>query len=98
MTTLTEELDSSLVDALLLLASDEGQNLNEYALMAGVPKSVMASYFVELSDRARHREPPGLVAWMPHPLDPRTSQVFLTPKGMLAAKQLQKQEGRSATA
>ena len=53
---------------------------------------------MELSDRARYREPPGLVAWMPHPLDPRTSQVFLTPEGMLAAKRLQKQQGPSATA
>jgi len=99
MTITPDGLDPCLADALLLLAADEGQNLNAYARMAGVSKSVMASYFVELSDRARHREPPGLVAWMPHPLDPRTSQVFLTPQGMLAAKRLQKQTGaRNAAA
>jgi hypothetical protein len=89
-TIMQEGLDPCLADALLLLATDEGQNLNAYARMAGVSNGVMASYFVELSDRARHREPLGLVAWMPHPLEPRTSQVFLTPKGVLAAKRLKK--------
>ena len=93
MTIMPDGLDPCLADALLLLEADEGQNLNEYARMAGVSKSVMASYFMELSDRARHREPLGLVAWMPHPLEPRTSQVFLTPKGVLAAKRLKKQKG-----
>ena len=93
MTIMPDGLDPCLTDALLLLAADEGQNLNEYARMAGVSKSVMASYFMELSDRARHREPLGLVAWTPHPLEPRTSQVFLTPKGVLAAKRLKKHKG-----
>jgi hypothetical protein len=77
MKNMPEELDPCLADALLLLAADESQNLNAYARMAGVSKSVMASNFMELSDRAC--EPLGLVAWIPHPLEPRTSQVFLTP-------------------
>ena len=98
MTTMQKELEPSLVDALLLLAADEGQNLNAYARMASVSKSVMASYFMELSDRARHRKPLGLVAWTPHPLEPRTSQVFLTPLGMLAVKRLQEQRGARAAA
>jgi hypothetical protein len=98
MTIMQDGLDPCLADALLLLATDEGQNLNAYARMAGVSNGVMASHFVELSDRARHREPLGLVAWMPHPLDPRTSQVFLTPQGMLAAKRLREQRGARAAA
>jgi hypothetical protein len=32
-----------------------------------------------------------LVAWTPHPLEPRRSRVFLTPLGMLALKRLQKE-------
>jgi hypothetical protein len=98
MTIMPDGLDPCLADALLLLAADEGQNLNAYARMASVSKSVMASYFMELSDRARHRKPLGLVAWTPHPLEPRTSQVFLTPLGMLAVKRLQEQRGARAAA
>jgi hypothetical protein len=43
-----------------------------------VSKSVMASSL-------------GLVAWTPHPLEPRTSRVFFPPLGMLAVKRLQEQ-------
>ena len=52
MTIVPEGFDPYLADALLLLAADEGQNLNSYARMSGASKSVMASYFMELSDRA----------------------------------------------
>jgi DNA-binding MarR family transcriptional regulator len=93
MTTMPEGLDPSLADALLLLAADEGQDLNAYARRAGVSNAVMANYLTELSDRARYCEPPGLVIWQPHPLEPRTSQVFLTPKGVLAVKRLQEERG-----
>jgi hypothetical protein len=57
MTIMQDGLDPCLADALLLLATDEGQNLNAYARMAGVSNGVMASYFVELSDRAPPRAP-----------------------------------------
>jgi hypothetical protein len=43
----------------------------------------------ELSDRARHRKTPGLLAWQPHPLKKREAQVFLTPLGVLAVEQSQ---------
>ena len=98
MTIMQDGLDPCLADALLLLAADEGQSLNAYARVAGVSNGVMASYFMELSDRARHCKPLGLVAWRPHPLEPRTSQVFLTPLGMLAVKRLQEQRGARAAA
>jgi hypothetical protein len=68
MTTMPEGLDPSLADALLLLAADEGQDLNAYARRAGVSNAVMANYLTELSDRARYCEPPGLVIWQPHSL------------------------------
>ena len=45
MTIVPEGFDPYLADALLLLAADEGQNLNSYARMSGASKSVMASYF-----------------------------------------------------
>ena len=76
-------------DVLLLIAADEGQGITTYAKRAGVSKTVMSHWINELSDRARHRKTPGLVAWQPHPLKEREAQVFLTPLGVLAAEQLQ---------
>jgi hypothetical protein len=49
----------------------------------------MSHWINELSDRARHRKTPGLLAWQPHPLKEREAQVFLTPLGVLAVEQLQ---------
>jgi hypothetical protein len=68
-------------DVLLLIAADEGQGIATYAKRAGVSKTVMSHWINELSDRARHRKTPGLLAWQPHPLKEREAQVFLTPLG-----------------
>jgi hypothetical protein len=64
-------------DVLLLIAADEGQGIATYAKRAGVvSKTVISHWINELSDRARHRKTPELVAWQPHPLKEREAQVF----------------------
>jgi DNA-binding MarR family transcriptional regulator len=68
--------------AFLLVASEEGRSVTEYAKRAGVTQAVMTRILSALGSRRRGRQAGyDLVQQAPEPEDARTTQTFLTPKG-----------------
>jgi DNA-binding MarR family transcriptional regulator len=68
--------------AFLLVASEEGCGVSEYAKRAGVTQAVMTRILFALGSRRRGREAGyDLVQQAPDPKDSRTTQTFLTLKG-----------------
>jgi DNA-binding MarR family transcriptional regulator len=68
--------------AFLLVASEEGCSVSEYARRAGVTQAVMTRILFALGTRARGREAGyGLVQQVTDLEDSRTTQTFLTAKG-----------------
>jgi DNA-binding MarR family transcriptional regulator len=70
------------MNAFLLVATDEGKSVNEYAKRSGVSMSVMSRHLLDIGDRNRHMEPGmGLVTSKPCPMELRKHEITLTPKG-----------------
>jgi DNA-binding MarR family transcriptional regulator len=70
------------VTSFLLVATDEGRTVTEYATKAGVSKSVMSRHLLDIGDRSRHMEAGlGLVTFRPRPENLREHEYMLTNKG-----------------
>lgn len=66
----------------LLVATEEGLGVSEYAERAGVPQTVMTRHLLDMGSHTRTRqEGLGLVASRMDPLDMRKHQTFLTTDG-----------------
>lgn len=77
-----QELSVRQTRAFLLVATEEGLGVNEYAERMGVAQSVMTRLLLDIGLQTRKREPGlGLVTQRPDPLDMRKHQAHLTPKG-----------------
>jgi DNA-binding MarR family transcriptional regulator len=78
------------IETFLLIAADEGHSVNEYADRAGVSKSVMSRQTLDIGDATRAHEP-GLqwVTSRVNPMERRSHQMYLTPKGRALAHRLQ---------
>lgn len=73
----------------LLVATDEGQSVKEYARRASVSKSVMSRHLLDIGERNRYMEKGHeLVEFRINPTDMREHQVFLTDKGKRLAHEL----------
>lgn len=93
---LSELMPLQFVTTFLFVALDEGKGVNTYAREIGVHRSAMSRNLHALGDRARNGGPGlGLVTVDPHPTAPGRSQVYLTAKGRLAAKEVLQQLRRS---
>jgi hypothetical protein len=70
------------VTTFLLVATNEGKSVTEYATMAGVSKSVMSRHILDIGERDRYmQEGMGLVTYRASPLELRRHEVYLTDKG-----------------
>jgi DNA-binding MarR family transcriptional regulator len=68
--------------AFLLVASEEGRGVSEYAKCAGVTQAVMTRILFALGSKGRGRRAGySLVKQARHPKDSRITQTFLTVKG-----------------
>lgn len=77
------------VRAFLLVGTNEGQGVGDYAEKAGVSLSVMSRHLLDIGDRNRHMEEGfGLVTQRPDPLELRKHQAMLTPKGKALAHKI----------
>ena len=84
------------VTTFLFVALDEGRGVNTYARAVGTHRSAMSRNLHALGDRARNGGPGlGLVTVEPHPTVPGRSQVHLTAKGRLIAREVLQQLRRS---
>jgi DNA-binding MarR family transcriptional regulator len=70
------------VNAFLLVATQEGKNVTEYARQAGISQSLMTRHLSDLGTINRyHEEGFGLVEHTEDPMDRRNRLVTLTAKG-----------------
>lgn len=70
----------------LMVAMEEGLGVGEYARKAGANPAVMTRHMLDLGEMNRRREPGlGVVYTRPNPMNRRSHQVFLTPKGVALA-------------
>ncbi len=84
------------VTTFLFVALDEGKGVDTYARAVGMHRSAMSRNLHALGDRARNGGPGlGLVTVDSHPTAPGRSQVHLTAKGRLVAKEVLQQLRRS---
>jgi DNA-binding MarR family transcriptional regulator len=66
----------------LLVATEEGLGVSEYAEKAGVPQTVMTRHLLDMGSHTRTRnEGLGLVVSRMDPLDMRKHQTYLTSEG-----------------
>lgn len=73
---------------LLLVATDEGKTVTEYARMTGTSASVMSRHLLDIGERNRHMEDGfGLVMYKANPTNLREHQYYLTPKGRATIQQ-----------
>jgi hypothetical protein len=103
LTNLRGSIPLPFVTTFLTVALDEGKGVNAYARAVGIHRAAMSRYLRDIGDRARNGGPGlGLVTIEPHPTAPLRSQVFLTNKGRLIAKeifqQLRRVNGREHSA
>jgi hypothetical protein len=84
------------VTTFLFVALDEGKGVDTYARAVGMHRSAMSRNLHAIGDRARNGGPGlGLVTVDSHPTAPGRSQVHLTTKGRLVAKEVLQQLRRS---
>ncbi len=77
------------VSAFLMVASEEGLGVGDYAERAGVSVSVMSRHLLDIGDRNRHMEEGfGLVTYRANPMELRKHEYMLTDKGRALAYQL----------
>jgi DNA-binding MarR family transcriptional regulator len=70
------------VVTLMLVATDEGRNVQEYARKLGVSPSVMSRHLLDIGERNRYMEEGfGLVTYRANPRNLREHEYFLTDKG-----------------
>ena len=75
--------------AFLLVASEEGCDVSEYAKRAGVTQAVMTRILFALSSRGRQRDAGyGLVQQAADPQDLRRVQTFLTSRGKALMREI----------
>jgi DNA-binding MarR family transcriptional regulator len=75
--------------AFLLVASNEGLGVQEYAQLANVSQSVMTRNLLDLGARNRKREPGfGLLVSRMDPMDMRKHQTPLTDQGQRLVKRV----------
>lgn len=87
--TLRHTIPLQYVWSFLLVASEEGLSVDEYAERAGVQQSVMSRHLLDIGDRNRHMDEGfGLVSSRPNPLNMRKSEIYLTPKGRAVANNI----------
>jgi DNA-binding MarR family transcriptional regulator len=80
-----------LATAFLVVASNEGQGLNEYARRLGIDRSVMSRFIHELADRSRNGGPGlGLVSIDEGARPNRQQEISLTKKGRAVARTMQR--------
>ena len=80
-----------LATAFLVVASNEGQGLNEYARRLGIDRSVMSRFIHELADRSRNGGPGlGLVSIDEGGRPNRQQEISLTKKGRAVARTMQR--------
>jgi DNA-binding MarR family transcriptional regulator len=83
------------VVSLLLVATDEGRSVGEYAARLGVSPSVMSRHLLDIGVRNRHFEEGfGLVEYRPDPMNLRAHQYYLTARGRTLAQQIIRQLNR----
>lgn len=70
------------VITLLLVATEEGKTVTEYARMLGLPASVMSRHLLDIGVRNRKFEEGfGLVSYEPNPANLREHNYYLTEQG-----------------
>jgi DNA-binding MarR family transcriptional regulator len=70
------------VRAFMLVATDEGRNVTEYAKRAGITPSLMTRHLADLGEINRYHKPGfGLVEQFDDPMDRRNRLMRLTAKG-----------------
>lgn len=80
--TLRETMPLQYVTAFLLVATDEHQNVTEYAKRAGTSQSLMTRHLADLGTVNRyHEEGFGLIEAYEDVMDRRNKLIRLTPKG-----------------
>ncbi len=77
------------VVAFLLVATDEGKGVVDYAKRAGVSMSVMSRHLLDIGERNRRMEKGfGLVTYRANPMELRKHEYALTPKGHALARKI----------
>ena len=77
------DMPAQYIQTFLLVATEPGLGVSEYALRAGVSKSVMSRHILDLGVRHRSGEPGlGLLYTKQNPMNLRAHEVFLTDKGV----------------
>jgi DNA-binding MarR family transcriptional regulator len=80
-----------LATAFLVVASNEGQGLNEYARRLGIDRSMMSRFIHELADRSRNGGSGlGLVSIEEGGRPNRQQKISLTKKGRAVARTMQR--------
>jgi DNA-binding MarR family transcriptional regulator len=75
-----------MMHAFVMVATDEGKSISEYAVRGGVSTAVMSRHVLDLSVRRRTGEAGfGLLITRPNPVEMRQHQVFLTATGRALA-------------
>jgi hypothetical protein len=70
------------IDTFLMVASEEGLGVTEYAERAGVSRSVMTRHLLDIGERNRHKEEGfGLVVQKADVMDLRKHRAFLSDEG-----------------
>ena len=86
---LREDMPLQYVSSFLIVASEEGFNVTEYAKRAGVSQSLMSRHLADLGSVNRHHdEGMGLVETYDDLMDRRNKLIRLTAKGKKVAREV----------
>lgn len=88
---LRHDMPLQYVMTFLLVAEEEGLGITEYAKRADVAQSVMSRHILDLGDRDRKKaEGFGLVHTSVDPMELRKKRVYLTDKGRVIWRRMQR--------
>lgn len=80
--TISPTMPIQIAQTFLLVARNEGAGLKELAEMADAKLPTMSRHLLDLGERNRNMQPGfGLVERVPNPMELRSNQYFLSPKG-----------------